>query len=346
VRGTSAGQRTTQRNLPAATVLLLCAALGCTERSWIDGPATFSAALEGSGLHDELRALRVVVFDLDEQGCIGPRVERPDLTPLATTGLLPAGTPEIRLDVPAGPRTIYVEVYRDADGLDRFGTGCTETVLSSGERRTLTIRVTTDATTDADADAEADADVADGEDLPPEADGEVGPPTALLITEIDYDQGATDSLEFVELFNPGPAPVSCAGLELWFVSGTSGTGVRYHRQALSCSVIAAGGFHLAGSSARLAAVTCGSTEILRTGASDLIQDGPADAVALIDASGGGAAPIDEVAYDGDIPDWGEGTAAPADDSLDASIQRNPLDRDTGNNGADFHVRATTPCAAP
>lgn len=104
------------------SLALLGLPFDCNDRPWTDGVATFAAAREGSGLRDEMRSLRVVVFDLDEQRCAGRGVDRPDLVPLAATGLLPSATPTITLDVPAGPRTIYVEVYRDAAGRDRFGT--------------------------------------------------------------------------------------------------------------------------------------------------------------------------------------------------------------------------------
>ena len=347
-RGSCVRHRAGGRRIGSA-VLILTTAVGCSDRSWTEGTASCSAALTGEGLHDELRSLRVLVFDLQEQGCVGHRVERPGLAPLATTGLVLSDTPQIMLDVPAGPRTIYVEVYRDLEGLDQFGSGCAEAVLSAGEERTLQIRVVTEVA-DADGDADGDGDgeagdadvLEDGGDLP----GEVVSPSALVISELDYDQGSSDTLEFVELYNPGATPVPCAGLELWFVSGTSGTPARYHRQPLGCATIGGGSFHVVGSSALLATLTCGSTEVLRSGLADLIQDGPADAVALIDASSGGAAPVDELAYDGLVPDWGEGPAAPADDSASGSLQRNPPGRDTDDNAADFSVRGPTPCRAP
>lgn len=151
----------------------------CAERSGEEGTGTIAASLTGNGLREEARALRVVVFDLVTQGCVGPGVARPDLPPVATSGLVRTDVLQVTLSVPAGPRSIYVEAYRDSNGLDLFGTGCVEVVLGVGERRTVRIEIVSGGPGDADADADvpddADADVPpdvppDGEDVGPDVD--------------------------------------------------------------------------------------------------------------------------------------------------------------------------------
>jgi len=110
---------------------------------------------------------------------------------LATSGLVRTDVLQATLAVPAGPRTLYAEVYRDADGLDLFGSGCAEVVLSAGERRTVRIEIVSGTPGDADADADVpdDADVApdgppDGEDVAPDVD----------VTE-DVPEGIDEGLE-------------------------------------------------------------------------------------------------------------------------------------------------------
>ena len=148
---------------PKDVVLLLAlcglaSTAACDDRAGLgEGTGTVAAQLTGSALRDEVRSLRVLAFNLAVQGCTGPRVGRPDLPPLATSGLVRADLLQVTLTIPAGPRTIYVEVYRDAEGTDRFGTGCAEVVLAAAERRTLRIEVVTDG-----SDADGDADTDDG----------------------------------------------------------------------------------------------------------------------------------------------------------------------------------------
>ncbi len=163
----------------ALAAAVVAGSSACAERSGEEGTGTIAASLTGNGLREEARALRVVVFDLVTQGCIGPGVARPDLPPVATSGLVRTDVLQVTLAVPAGPRSIYVEAYRDSNGLDLFGTGCVEVVLGVGERRTVRIEIVSGGPGDADADADvpddADADVPgdvppDGEDVGPDVD--------------------------------------------------------------------------------------------------------------------------------------------------------------------------------
>lgn len=399
----------------ALPAVLSAASVSCSGDATPGGAGTLVAALTGSALRDEMRSMRVVVFDLTAQGCTGHRVANPGLAPLATSGLVRSAALQATLEVPAGPRTIYVEVYRDDDGTDRFGTGCVELVLAAGERATVRIEIellgASDADADADADGDADAEdagevdaadvdagdveggdgdaedvagpdvvvdgpdgVVDGEtgegidawdapadepaDEPDDGDAaedgteeDAAPPSAVIvISEIDYDQDRTDNLEFVELYNAGASTVSCAGLELQFINGVGPS--RYRTQTLTCSSLAPGAFHVVGSSALLASIpACPSMQILGSGGTSLIENGPAtttdgDAVALVDGSSGSPVVLDQVAYEGPVVGWGEGSPAPTDDATGESLQRIPPGRDRNENSIDFTVWPPTPCAAP
>ena len=404
----------------------------CAERSGEEGTGTIAASLTGNGLREEARALRVVVFDLVTQGCVGPGVARPDLPPVATSGLVRTDVLQVTLAVPAGPRTIYVEAYRDSNGLDLFGTGCVEVVLGVGERRTVRIEIVTGGPGDADADADvpddADADVlpdvpSDGEDVGPDVDfvedvpdgsdvdvapdegfeeadvdafdvpdvdldgddvpdgidapdvtdelpdvvedegtdsgdvpvdvdgADTGPalPT-LVISELDYDQPSTDTMEFIELYNFGAAPVSCAGLTLEFGNGATVGVPVYLSQTLGCAEIAPASFYVLGSEGLRATLPggCGSQR-LGTVESNLIQNAgtAGDAVRLVFDTGGTPLVVDSLAYDVAVPGWGEGSPAPADaGTFVNSLQRQPAGRDTDDNAADFFVLLPTPCAPP
>ncbi|MBN1774408.1 MAG: lamin tail domain-containing protein [Deltaproteobacteria bacterium] len=416
--------------LAAALVVLPS---GCTERFGEEGTGTVAALLTGTGLREEARALRVVAFDLAVQGCVGPRVPQPALAPVATSGLVRTTVLQVTLSIPAGARTLYVEAYRDTEGLDLFGTGCAEIVLAAGERRTVRLAVVAGGTGDADADADvpddADADVvsdvdavedvpdgvdegleadfveedggdedlgesdgdasdaidvdaddvpdgidapdttdelpdvvedegSDSADAPGDADGtDTGPTTpTLVISEIDYDIVGADSTEFVELYNYGAAAVSCAGLELQFANGVSGTGVVEDTHVLTCLEIPAGGFHVVGSDALRATLPGGcSSERLLGGGDNLIQNGGTgtssgvgDALALLHDDGTTLVVVDGVSYEGPVAGWGEGLPAPADSNTrEGSLQRRPAGRDTNDNATDFLVLdPPTPCAPP
>jgi hypothetical protein len=156
-----------------AVVLLLALGASCDAPGASGGGSgTLVAALSGSGLRDEMRSARVLVFDTATQRCTGHRVDEPDLPPLATSGLLGADTLRATLRIPAGPRTIYVEVYRDADGVEAFGTGCLEVVLAAGEERVVTVEIVALSPGDADADADGDAPLDDLGARDADADGD------------------------------------------------------------------------------------------------------------------------------------------------------------------------------
>ena len=83
-------------------------------------------------------------------------------------------------------------------------------------------------------------------------------------------------------------------------------------------------------------------DLIASKASNLIQNGAPDAVALFAPEGVLA---DTVSYEGDTVDpYTEGTGAPADTGASANvgISRSPVGADTNNNSADFATRCITP----
>jgi hypothetical protein len=371
------------RGTIVALLLALCGVLSttaCDDRTGVgEGTGTVAAQLTGSGLRDETESLRVLAFDLTAQRCTGPAVADPALPPLAVR-FVSADVLQVNLSIPAGPRTIYVEVYRDVNGTDRFGTGCTEVVLAAGERRTLRIEVVTEGS---DADGDADADDGGGEvdgevpaddggpdvdtfdDAPLEADdtpadgdaaeGDESDAAALLpilISEVDYQQDLTDSMEFVELYNWGTDAIACADLELHLVSQGGTAATTYLTEPLRCTTIAPGTFYVVGSTALNATISsfCPGFEVLGDGTTDLIQNGTStsagDGVALIRRVASLAVVQDQLVYWGPVTGWGEGSPATTDRDSAESLQRRPAAADTNDNLADFFRLAPTPCAPP
>jgi hypothetical protein len=169
---------------------------------------------------------------------------------------------------------------------------------------------------------------------------------SLVINELDYDQPGADYTEFIELYNPTDSAVSCAHLEIWLVNCAAvGGPATYVEDALECSSIASHGYHLIGDAGVLGAVSCAGEQRI-TG--DKIENGSPDAVALVSTATVPIAILDSIVYaDEACPGWGEGVPSRRDpDTGDWSLQRVPLGHDTGDNAADFEVRAPTPCRAP
>ena len=170
------------------------------------------------------------------------------------------------------------------------------------------------------------------------------------MSEIDYDQDSTDTMEFIEVYNASADPIDCAGLELRLVNGV-GPAV-YLTQPLGCSSIPAGSVHVLGSSALLASVACPSSEVLGSGGNNLIQNGPGatgdpgDGAALVDTSSGSPVVLDQIVYEAAVAGWGEGVFAGEEATSAVSLQRVPAGNDTDDNAADFLPRAPTPCALP
>lgn len=175
----------------------------------------------------------------------------------------------------------------------------------------------------------------------------------LLINELDVDQVGLDTAELIEL-------VATSGVDLWgisvvLVNGGVSPGLEYARIDLSSVGVLSQGSYLV-IAGPLVPVAPPAVKYTPPGweSSNRVQNGPCDAVLLLDAVGGHV--IDSVSYAGvlhravvDGQTWEvdatEGAAgAPADsNSAPGSIGRFPDGQDTGQNGMDFHF---SPVATP
>ena len=160
----------------------------------------------------------------------------------------------------------------------------------------------------------------------------------LVINEIDYDQPALDTSEFLEIRNNAAAPVNLDPYALQFVNGAN-NGI-YTTADLPAVALAAGGHY----------VVCGNPATVPEcdldigNVQDLIQNGAPDAVAIVNAG----AIVDTVSYEGTVPGYQEGAlTAPSDTggAANIGISRVPDGCDTDQNGDDFDVVATTPGAS-
>ena len=155
-----------------------------------------------------------------------------------------------------------------------------------------------------------------------------------VINEVDYDQAGTDTLEFVEIYNPGTSGVDLGEYTLELVNGNGGAvydSVALN-EGLGTDLLAAGELLVVGSPGALALVPQSVKTIALPGA---IQNGEPDGVRIVDAQD---ALIDGLAYEGAMVGTGEGDYAPADlsDSA-ASLVRCPDGADTDDNWTDFEL---------
>jgi len=177
----------------------------------------------------------------------------------------------------------------------------------------------------------------------------------LVLNEVDYDQIGLDSNEFIEIYNPGPAPVSLSGVGLLQINGTGNT--VYQNVPLQTAGAVQPGQYLVIASNSVV-VDPAALVIRYAGASDQIQNGAPDGIVLGWADSACPVIIDALSYEGSmtavpIPGCGnynlvEGTAATAVDSntVQGSIARIPNGSDTDDAATDWVFTATpTPGAA-
>jgi hypothetical protein len=179
----------------------------------------------------------------------------------------------------------------------------------------------------------------------------------LVINEIDYDQVTTDTAEFVEIYNGTGAAKNLAGLSLVFVNGADKT--TYLSFDLSpAGTLPAGQYLVVGTTQ--VKIPAGALKLNFAEASDTIQNGSPDGVALVD----NVAPklIDALSYEGSMPPLAvmglpglaklvEGTVLPAGQADSSAVDsvsliRLPDGTDTNNAASDWKVSGTpTPGAA-
>ena len=173
---------------------------------------------------------------------------------------------------------------------------------------------------------------------PPRHGARVAASNTLVINEIDYDQPGTDNAEFIELHNVSGSAVDLDPYAVELVNGDLGGATVYRTIDLPSHSLPAGGYY----------VICGNAGNvpncdLQVGiASNLIQNGAPDAVAVVD----GASVIDTVSYEGDTGSpYTEGSGSGlVDDGSGAGegISRYPDGTDSDQNNQDLSVRCVTP----
>ena len=194
--------------------------------------------------------------------------------------------------------------------------------------------------------SDASASDPEGEpDAAPALDGH------LVLNEVDYDQVGTDTDEFLEIINPTAAAADLSRYAVILVNGNDG--LEYGRIPLSGSLPAGGLAVVASASVPVAS---GALVFRFAAASNNLQNGAPDAVALFDMSAGGL--VDALSYQGSVAagtvtdlgafDFVEGTPTPAsdDDLGPRSLVRLPDGADTDDAAHDWRVSsAPTPGAA-
>ncbi len=166
----------------------------------------------------------------------------------------------------------------------------------------------------------------------------------LVINEVDYDQPSTDTLEFVEIYNPTASSVSLAGYSVVFVNGSNST-VYATVDLSSAGSLGAGQYLVLGSATLLGQIANGAVEVTL---SSSIQNGDPDALGLF-ANG---AVVDVLSYGGSVSatvpgvglvDFVENTPTAAKDSASAtgSLVRLPNGADT-NDAANDWLFSTMP----
>ncbi|MEE2758101.1 MAG: amidohydrolase family protein [Myxococcota bacterium] len=169
-------------------------------------------------------------------------------------------------------------------------------------------------------------------------------PSRPLINEVNVDMAGAEFREYVEIYNPGPIPLSLDTISLEFINGNNGE--PYERFDLGEVHPELPGFRylIVGDQAleeSLPAETLFIPIESRQTEHD-IQNGP-DGFLLLD----GDVIIDSMSYAGEIEGVTEGDlSAPDDpnDDLGESISRCPNGADTDNNGDDFNLVRETPGA--
>lgn len=194
----------------------------------------------------------------------------------------------------------------------------------------------------------------------PYGDGDLGTPGAandcgapadpiLVINEIDYDQPSTDTAEYVEIKNAGPAAADLDNVALELINGTGGGATLYQNFDLPAVMLAPGDYY----------VVCGNAanvpncDLDVSPDSDLVQNGAPDAVAL--RYNGNL--MDTVSYEGDTgAPYTEGSGVGLLDNGstgedNTSISRCSDGTDTNQNNVDLVYTSGTPgatndCGAP
>ncbi len=206
------------------------------------------------------------------------------------------------------------------------------------------------------------ASCSDGVKNGPETDIDCGGPSCapcqlngLIINEVDYDQVGTDVDEYVEIYNNTGADVNLAKINLVLVNGANNT--TYLNLPLAPAGVLPQGAYLVVAS-NTVVLPPGTLKIAFAKASDNVQNGNPDGVALVDLSG--PTLLDALSYGGEmtmatvtglgVTNLVEGTALKAniiDNNMTAgSLSRFPNGNDKNNAATDWILsKSPTPGAA-
>jgi hypothetical protein len=178
-------------------------------------------------------------------------------------------------------------------------------------------------------------------------------PNGLVINEVDYDEPGTDFNEFVEIHNPTANAISLAGIRLVLVNGANNA-TYLSLDLSSAGAVPAGGYLVVANASVIP--DPGALVINFTTASNSIQNGAPDGIALIDATNGLV--LDALSYEGSMTaatvtgiagtvNLVEGNATTiVDTGVVGSLIRFPTGYDSNDAASDWLFSATsTPGAA-
>lgn len=176
----------------------------------------------------------------------------------------------------------------------------------------------------------------------------------LVINEVDYDSIGTDTVEFIEIYNPATTAKSLTNVAVVLINGSNGLEYARINLAPAVSLPASGYLVIAN-----AAVTTPPGTLRLTLAGNTLQNGAPDGLALIDLST--FTVIDALSYEGPIAAASitglagtvslvEGTVLPVatadSNTVEASLCRLPNGRDTNDAANDWRLSSVpTPGAA-
>lgn len=165
----------------------------------------------------------------------------------------------------------------------------------------------------------------------------------LVINEVDYDQVGTDAAEYIELYNTGSFAFPLQYLQVVMINGNAGGAAEYRTvENASWPALGPGEFFVICANA-----STPDCDHLATPATNLIQNGSPDAIALVITQPEPLV-IDALSYGGSVPGFTEGTGTTVEDSNltdGISIGRYPDGTDTQDNNSDFVLMCSTPGAA-
>ncbi len=167
----------------------------------------------------------------------------------------------------------------------------------------------------------------------------------IVINEVDYDQLSTDDGEYLEIRNIGTSDWPMSIVSVLMYNGQTGTPELYRTIAdPNWPDLAPLDFFVICTSS----TNTPNCDHVATPATNLIQNGPTDAIALVTTQNPNPVILDVVSYGGSLAGYVEGTGTTFEDSNDVpgiSIGRFVDGYDTQDNSADFYLMCSTPGAA-